>query len=412
MNDLQMILTVFGLFIVITTVLNLSTRNNPIIIRNRFRVQFTVGGVLIYLGKSRKSFNPKPLRKGFSYGLYASVAMGIILFYFLLFPKLIGFIGEFIKYTIGTAPAPQPVVVPLPLIFKSSSFLPYPITYIIIALVIAIVIHEAAHAIVALKEGVSVKSWGLGLFLLIPIAFVELDESELNSAPTKSKLNIVSAGIFANALASAIFFIIMLASAFLANQFLGNPIQAVAISDIDCSICNTTICPAKLANIEPDSIVLSINSTTITSLNQFINILRSASIGSNLYLYLCNSRGTCWNTTLYLFAHRKDSPLTPCIGAVFNTVTAFAKNSRVQIAQWFENLLLVLDSNINLNLSLFALNAIPLFITDGSLFMKFIYENKNSKIGRLFNLKIIDIVNSIILALTMVVATYVILTLG
>ncbi|MCC6015535.1 MAG: site-2 protease family protein [Desulfurococcaceae archaeon] len=411
MNDLQTILIVFGLFIAITTVLSLNTRTNSIVIKNRYRVQFIVGGILVFLGKSRKPVNSKPLGKGFSYGLYSSVVIGITLFYVMLFPRLIGFIREFLRHIMGSAPAPQPVVVPLPLVFKSSQFLPYPVAYIIIALVIAIVLHELAHAVVALKEGVSVKSWGLGVLLLIPVAFVELDDVELNTASTKSKLNIVSAGIFANALASAIFLIVMISSVFFANHFLGNPIQAVMISDIDCSICNTSICPAKLANIEPNSIILSINNTVITSLNQFISIIRSASIGSNLSLYLCKS-DLCWNKSLYLFAHRIDNPATPCIGAVFNSVTAFVKDSKVYVAQWFENLVLMLESITNINLSLFALNAIPLFITDGSLFIKLILETRGSRFNKILNLKIIDIVNSLIIAITMVIASYIILTYG
>jgi membrane-associated protease RseP (regulator of RpoE activity) len=113
-----------------------------------------------------------------------------------------------------------------------------------------------------------------------------------------------------------------------------------------------------------------------------------------------------------LFAHRIDNPAIPCIGAVFNSVTAFVKDSKVYVAQWFENLVLMLESITNINLSLFALNAIPLFITDGSLFIKLILETRGSRFNKILNLKIIDIVNSLIIAITMVIASYIILIYG
>src|SRR5271169_2167415 len=73
---------------------------------------------------------------------------------------------------------------------------PYvPIVYGWIAIVVAVVIHEASHGIVARSLGMRVKSAGLVFLLIVPIgAFVEVDEKELREVKARNSLRVLAAG--------------------------------------------------------------------------------------------------------------------------------------------------------------------------------------------------------------------------
>ena len=78
------------------------------------------------------------------------------------------------------------------------------------ALLVAMVIHEGAHGVVARSLGYPVKSSGLLLFLVIPIgAFVEVDEKALKAAPARDSLRILAAGAGVNFVVGVIFLILL-----------------------------------------------------------------------------------------------------------------------------------------------------------------------------------------------------------
>ncbi|MCD6331405.1 MAG: site-2 protease family protein, partial [Thermoplasmata archaeon] len=73
-----------------------------------------------------------------------------------------------------------------------------PIGYGILALAIAIVVHEISHGILARYGKIKVKSLGL-LFLIVPIgAFVEPDEEQIKKTARKIRSRIFSAGPASN----------------------------------------------------------------------------------------------------------------------------------------------------------------------------------------------------------------------
>jgi membrane-associated protease RseP (regulator of RpoE activity) len=74
-----------------------------------------------------------------------------------------------------------------------------PIVYGWIAIVVAIVIHEGAHGIIARNNGFRVKSSGLLFFLIIPIgAFVDVDEEQLKTARARPSVKVMAAGVGGN----------------------------------------------------------------------------------------------------------------------------------------------------------------------------------------------------------------------
>ncbi|UCD04145.1 MAG: site-2 protease family protein [Candidatus Woesearchaeota archaeon] len=73
-----------------------------------------------------------------------------------------------------------------------------PFWYGIISLIIVLVVHEGCHGLVAKAHGLKLKSAGVGLLTLLPLAFVEPDEKQLDKAPLKTRLAVFGAGPLAN----------------------------------------------------------------------------------------------------------------------------------------------------------------------------------------------------------------------
>lgn len=397
-----MLLIFFATFILVTVVLSLYTKSNPVSLRNKLRVQFSIGGLLVFLGSGRKASNPRPIGKKTSLLLALSVFIGMSLFYAFFIPKALEFVPRFIGYVTGRiATAPEPIAVPVPLLFSLTDLVPY----LLISIAIAVSIHEIMHAVVALREGVSIKSWGIGMFFLIPLAFVELDEKEFNSSPPKTRINIVSAGVLGNAMLTALAVIAIIAINLLAPIFMGTPTQAVIVYSVDCSICDIPSCPAAIAGIGEGDVIISINSSKIYSQSQVVEILSRASIGDNLTVEVCSSNGTCRNITLALIAQKSDSPGRPCLGIKFGDTLVFIRDSRVRRIPWLESFITLLYFVYIFNFSLFMLNAVPLFITDGALFLRNLPIRK-TLIAKLISSKALDIVNTVVIAVVVTLSTY------
>jgi membrane-associated protease RseP (regulator of RpoE activity) len=80
-----------------------------------------------------------------------------------------------------------------------------PIVYGWIAIVVAIVIHEGAHGVIARNVGLRVKSSGLLFFLIIPIgAFVDVDEEQIKTARARSSLKVMAGGVGGNILVGVV----------------------------------------------------------------------------------------------------------------------------------------------------------------------------------------------------------------
>jgi membrane-associated protease RseP (regulator of RpoE activity) len=160
-----------------------------------------------------------------------------------------------------------------------------------IALVVAMVVHEFGHAILAKVENIKVKSLGL---LLIPVpvgAFAELDEEELfgtktegtsgeiigpmeTAAPESGKrkassgalVRILGAGVISN------FLVAIIAFALLFFPVLG----AIGATNTDLVVVNVaTGSPADLAGLQRNMMITSVDGINVTSSEEFNNYVRS-----------------------------------------------------------------------------------------------------------------------------------------
>lgn len=127
------------------------------------------------------------------------------------------------------------------------------IGYIILAFIVAIVVHEFAHGILTIASKLKVKSLGI-LYLIIPVgAFCEPDEEELKTAQTKPRMRIYAAGPTAN-------FVVVLLSIFVFSFVLMSAVQPAADGPIVFTIDGDS--PADDIGLRPGSIITSLNDTT------------------------------------------------------------------------------------------------------------------------------------------------------
>lgn len=135
-----------------------------------------------------------------------------------------------------------------------------PLWYGLVALVIAIVIHEFAHGILARANDLKVKSLGL-LFLIVPIgAFVEPDEEELKATKKRRRMRVYAAGVSAN-LATALLFGLLFSGVVMAST---EPVtEGVGIVAVVAGS------PARNESVEPGWVLTAIDGLSVSSSTDF-----------------------------------------------------------------------------------------------------------------------------------------------
>jgi len=92
----------------------------------------------------------------------------------------------------------------------------------LIALVLILVVHEGAHAIMSVIGRIPLISSGLAFFGIIPVgAFVEPDEKRMISKSKEIQTHVVVAGSTANLLTAIVFFLLLFGFLFVTSPFRG-----------------------------------------------------------------------------------------------------------------------------------------------------------------------------------------------
>jgi membrane-associated protease RseP (regulator of RpoE activity) len=150
----------------------------------------------------------------------------------------------------------------------------------IITLFIIIVVHEAAHGLVALAHGIPLKHTGFGIFAVvipfIPGAFVEPDEKKMAKHSDVVQYSVLAAGPMAN-------FVLVIPLLIISLLFIG-PIEG-AITDhngFTFDVIENETYPMHIAGIESDTAFNYINDIQTVDAQVFFNELQRTRAGENV----------------------------------------------------------------------------------------------------------------------------------
>ncbi|MCS7111094.1 MAG: hypothetical protein NZ912_02480, partial [Ignisphaera sp.] len=130
------VLHIMMLFVAITTVGYLLSMNRDYVI-SRFRIKFTLGGILLFIGKEHQPKKAEPIGRGLHIIFIAVALLGIFFFYAVFLPVIINMVKSFIEFVSGySALPPQPTLVPLPLLFQYRELVAYLVSGITIGVVV------------------------------------------------------------------------------------------------------------------------------------------------------------------------------------------------------------------------------------------------------------------------------------
>ncbi|HEX7482783.1 MAG TPA: M50 family metallopeptidase, partial [Candidatus Bathyarchaeia archaeon] len=159
-----------------------------------------------------------------------------------------------------------------------------PIVYGWIAIVLAIVIHEGAHGVIARNVGLNVKSSGLLFFLFIPIgAFVDVDEEQIKKTKPRSALKVMAGGVGANIILAVVCLLGVLVLVGSLTPIVDN---GVYINDVSAGF------PAQTAGLMPKDVLISINNVRINNTTDLRAILDNKTSGDTLNVTVL--RGENW----------------------------------------------------------------------------------------------------------------------
>ena len=132
--------------------------------------------------------------------------------------------------------------------------------YVVVALIIAMIVHEFSHGILTFTSKLSVKSLGL-LYLIVPLgAFCEPDEEQLKTAKPAHRMRIFAAGPAMN-------FIVVIVSLFLFSFVFMSAVQPVTVGARAFVIDSGS--PAESIGLAPGMTITALNNTQVSNISDY-----------------------------------------------------------------------------------------------------------------------------------------------
>jgi membrane-associated protease RseP (regulator of RpoE activity) len=279
-----------------------------------------------------------------------------IIIWILIITSVLGMI--YIAYTLinllylqlvtpAAIPAEGGIALVLP--FKTAHQVYVPFMYWIISIIALVTVHEFSHGILAAYHKIRIKCTGFGFFCicglpLLPIAFVDIDEKELNKRPAKENISLSAAGPISN-----IIFALVAALALMSMMPYVNSVYKTDGILIE-TVQNGSLAQS-LGMIEGE-VIYSINSINMTSADIF-NQTREAN--KNSTILITTSRG------------EYETFLGDMLGIMVNiNQVQIVPGILPKIAKWLAGLLYWL---ILLNVGIGMINLAPMVPCDGGRIM-------------------------------------------
>jgi membrane-associated protease RseP (regulator of RpoE activity) len=253
-ESLLVFFTIIGIYIIIVFILNKTG------ILKKYNITF-MGPALMWRTKRGRIFLKKIAQKRRFWKAFGSSGIILCLIAMILMTVLLiwqaWFVFGFTPEQKEALPGPEIALI-LPGI---NPILPLEyIGYILLAFIVAIIVHEFSHGILTIASNLKVKSLGI-LYLIFPIgAFCEPDEEGLKKAKIKPRMRIYAAGPTSN-------FIVVLLCILLFSGLFMSSVQPSANGVIVYSVDENS--PAKQSGITEGMVITSINNTKVTNYSEY-----------------------------------------------------------------------------------------------------------------------------------------------
>ncbi|MBU0953109.1 MAG: site-2 protease family protein [Nanoarchaeota archaeon] len=145
--------------------------------------------ILIWLGSHGRGFWKLLGMIGVAFGFFFSIWMFIILVQITI-QGLLSTTSVPGLSLVLPSPTASPVIAP--------GVFGVPFWFWIISIALLVIVHEGFHGIFVAREKMRIKSMGIGVLAVLPLAFVEPDEEQLRKGPFWAQQRVYAAGSFAN----------------------------------------------------------------------------------------------------------------------------------------------------------------------------------------------------------------------
>ena len=197
---------------------------------------------------------------------------------------------------------------------------PYlPIVYGWVAIFIGIVIHELSHGVIARAVDIPVKSSGIMFFIFLPIgAFVEVDDTKLDSVSFKKSGRIIAAGSGSNIIVGlfALFLLVGVVNT-MEPVADGIPVSRIVVDS-----------PANLAGLLPGDIITHLNDIPVSDSDVFSQNYNNLSPGDSISL-IVQRQSERYEYELVL-SSRPDNSEEPFIGIMRPSIDVTDSLTRYQ----------------------------------------------------------------------------------
>lgn len=227
----------------------------------------------------------------------------------------------------------------------------------IVALALLMVVHEFGHGILARAQGVGVKSIGVILVAILPGAFVELDEEDVEKAKRSVKLRIYAAGSMFNLGLAAIAWVVLI---ILTMSFIPYAFQSDGLK-----ITSVTPGGPSEGILQDGMVIQSINGYSVgnrTAANKFLNNTSPGdkiTLTTNQGTYTVTSTGNPNNASTTYIGIRGDTNLVvkPSVAQTYGDVIPWFLYNLADLCYWIYAL--------NIMVGLF--NLLPMKPLDGGI---------------------------------------------
>lgn len=278
----------------------------------------------------------------------------------LLFTNSIKIIGGEVEQGVS-------LVLPGPVqdVFSQPGLLIMPWWIWVVCIFVVMVSHEFSHGIASRLGKVRIKSLGWLMLLVLPGAFVEPDEKQLNKKNLKIRLRVYAAGSFANIIVGLIAFLLGFLLIFTATN---------TIMEADGITYNALIIGYPMEKANATGSILSINNVSIKSSQTLQEILANTPPGTAITV------GTTTGNYTITTVSRPDNGTGSFIGisgpyGTYYKIKEFAQ----PIFPFFSGLINLIQWIFVLNIGIGMINLLPLKPLDGGLIIESILWRYLSK---------------------------------